>query len=281
MLFALAVGEVARLAEAGGCAVQHCPDALGVGMRPLPYTPHAMGNRCEPLYNRGALEVVRQLVGADWRGLEWGTGGSTAWFLSRIAHLTSVEAAPGEMPACAESAGWDGGSWAGRQAVQLCPGAVAPISTHPTPPPPTHTTPHSITPPTLPGFAAKARGVTEAQFDAAALAQRWELHVLPPAGRVTTFADSESVQLWADYAAAAFLPEGASFDVISLTGYARMACLERAVQLLRPQGGLLVLPQAQRAAYAGAEARVPRHWLRLTDEHAFGTTVVWMSRAEP
>lgn len=123
--------------------------------------------------------------------------------------------------------------------------------------------------------------MAEAQFDGAALAQRWQLRTLPPAGPVATFADAESGQLWADYAAAAFLPDDARFDIISLTGYARMACLDRAVQLLRPQGGLLVLPQAQRAAYAGAEARVPRHWLRLTDEHAFGTTLVWMSRAEP
>lgn len=93
--FVAAVGEVRRLAESGGCVVQHCPDAVGSGLRPLPYTPHAFGNRCEPLWNRGAVEVVRQLVGADWRGLEWHTGSSTSWLLARLGHLTSIEAAPG------------------------------------------------------------------------------------------------------------------------------------------------------------------------------------------
>ncbi len=94
--FVLAAGEAARLAEGGGCAVQHCPDVLGVGHRPLPYTPHAFGNRCEPLWNRGALEAVRQLIMPGWRVLEWHTGGSTAWFLARNAKLTSIEGAPGD-----------------------------------------------------------------------------------------------------------------------------------------------------------------------------------------
>lgn len=96
MRFVLAAEDVAHLVESGGCAVQHCPDALGVGLRPLPYTPHAFGNRCEPLWNRGALELVRQLADSSWQALEWGTGGSTAWFLTRLAHLTSIEAAPGK-----------------------------------------------------------------------------------------------------------------------------------------------------------------------------------------
>lgn len=43
--FVLAAQEAARLADSGGCAVQHCPDALGIGARPLPYSSHAYGNR--------------------------------------------------------------------------------------------------------------------------------------------------------------------------------------------------------------------------------------------
>lgn len=101
--FVLAAQEAAALSDTGGCAVQHCPDALGIGLRPLPYTAFAFGNCCEPFYNRGALEVVRQLVdGAGMRGLEWFTGSSTSWFLARLAHLTSVETAKG---------GWVRGPW--------------------------------------------------------------------------------------------------------------------------------------------------------------------------
>lgn len=123
--------------------------------------------------------------------------------------------------------------------------------------------------------------MAEAQFDAAFLAARWELHVVPPAGPVATFGDTEDGWLFADYCSAAFVPEGTHFDVISVHGFARMACLRRAVQLLRPQGGLLVLPQAQRPAYQAAAALVPPHWLRLTDTHAFGQTIVWMSIQGP
>lgn len=119
--------------------------------------------------------------------------------------------------------------------------------------------------------------MAEAQFDAGFLAARWDLHVVPPAGRVATFADTEDGQLFGDYCAATFVPDGTRFDVISVQGFARMACLRRAVQLLRPQGGLLVLAQAQRPAYKDAAALVPPHWLCLTDSHAFGQTTVWMS----
>jgi hypothetical protein len=94
-MFVMAAGGLPALAETGGCVVQHCPDPLGVGLRPLPYTAHAFGNRCEPPYTRGALELVRQLVGPAWRGLEWFSGSSTAWFLARLEHLTSIEAAAG------------------------------------------------------------------------------------------------------------------------------------------------------------------------------------------
>ena len=99
-----------------------------------------------------------------------------------------------------------------------------------------------------------------------------------PKGEVASLGATECGEVWGDYCAAAFLPPDARFDVISVQGFARAACLRRAVQLLRPQGGLLVLPQAQRPGYrvAAAEA-VPAHWLRFNDSHALGDTLVWMS----
>lgn len=125
--------------------------------------------------------------------------------------------------------------------------------------------------------------MAEAQFDPAWLAARWDLRLVPPGSATppATFAELESAELWADYCAADFLPPDARFDVIAVQGFARLACLRRAVALLAPQGGLLVLPQAQRAAYRGADALVPPHWLRLTDTHDLGTTHVWMSRHAP
>lgn len=158
---------------------------------------------------------------------------------------------------------------------------LRPSLNHPHLRPPTHPPTHSHPQPPNAGFAAKARGVAELQFDAAALQQRWDMRVLPPAGGVTTFVDAESAERFADYCAAAVVPPGTLFDLVSVAGFARVACLQRAVQLVRPQGGLLVLPQAQRATYAGAERLVPPHWLRLTDAHSFGTTYVWMSMEAP
>ena len=119
-----------------------------------------------------------------------------------------------------------------------------------------------------------------AQFEQPYLDSHWALHLAPPpAQRLLTFAATESGEAWADYCSAPFLPAGKQYDLIAVQGFARLACLRRAVEVLVPQGGLLVLPQAQRPAYAGAAALVPPHWLLLNDTHELGTTLVWMSRA--
>ncbi len=131
------------------------------------------------------------------------------------------------------------------------------------------------------GFANKTTSVAAAQFEPGFLETHWQLHVAPPARRVLTFGDAEAADAWESYCGAGFLPDGARFDLIAVQGFARMACLRRAVALLRPQGGLLVLPQSQRPAYAAAAQLVPAHWLRLTDSHALGTTLVWMSVRRP
>lgn len=101
--------------------------------------------------------------------------------------------------------------------------------------------------------------------------------MVPPRGPVATFADTESEAAWEDYCALNFLAPTAQFDVIVVQGFARMACLRRAVGLLPSQGGLLVLPQAQRPAYSAATDVVPAHWLRFRDAHDMGETLVWMS----
>lgn len=120
-----------------------------------------------------------------------------------------------------------------------------------------------------------------AQFEAAFLQTRWRLHVAAPRRRILTFGDIEAAEAWEDYCGARFLPAGERYDLVAVQGFARMACLRRAVELLRPQGGLLVLPQAQRPAYAAAVQLLPPHWLRLTDSHDFGTTLAWMSIRKP
>jgi hypothetical protein len=329
--FVLAAGELPGLAEAGACAVQHCPDALGIGTRPLPYNAFAFGNRCEPLWSRGAVELVRQLAdGGDLAGLEWFTGSSTSWLLARLAHLTSIEAAQRERgwggaggaggvgvhgceggcpgagggglrsPLCgphaasAGGAGWAalppprsrGGRAAAHVAVRGCRplprfcwmrSRAGPGTLHEPPLGPRPTAPH---PPSLAALADKARSVARLQFEDAWLERGWELRVVPPQGPVVSFADTESGEVWDEYCALRFLAPSARFDLVAVQGFARMACLRRAVALLPPQGGLLVLPQAQRPAYAGAAAAVPPHWLLFRDAHDMGETLVWMSMNE-
>jgi predicted O-methyltransferase YrrM len=44
-----------------------------------------------PWITRDALEVLDAMLRPSDRGIEWGSGGTTPWFASRIEHLTSVE----------------------------------------------------------------------------------------------------------------------------------------------------------------------------------------------
>ena len=61
-----------------------------------------------------------------------------------------------------------------------------------------------------------------------------------------------------DYVVAEFLPEGKGiFDYISVDGRARMHCLERALPLLKPDGGILLLDNSDRAMYQKAFDMVP------------------------
>jgi hypothetical protein len=48
----------------------------------------------EPWISAGAIAFCRTHLRPDMRGLEWGSGRSTAWYARRVAHLTSVEHNP-------------------------------------------------------------------------------------------------------------------------------------------------------------------------------------------
>lgn len=45
----------------------------------------------QPWITREALDLLDQLLRPEDRGLEYGAGGTTAWFAERLAHLVSVE----------------------------------------------------------------------------------------------------------------------------------------------------------------------------------------------
>lgn len=62
---------------------------------------------------------------------------------------------------------------------------------------------------------------------------------------------SPALQVFAEYVKAAFVSgvETGTFDFVSIDGRARVACFPRALQLLRPHGGVLVLDNAERPYY--------------------------------
>lgn len=53
-----------------------------------------LGSQRRPWITRDALEILDDLLLPTDRGLEWGSGGTTAWFAERVEHLTSVEGSP-------------------------------------------------------------------------------------------------------------------------------------------------------------------------------------------
>ena len=64
--------------------------------------------------------------------------------------------------------------------------------------------------------------------------------------------------------AANFLPMGKGmFDYISVDGRARMHCLVRALPLLKPEGGILLLDNSERELYQKAFDMVPSWWLKV------------------
>lgn len=108
--------------------------------------------------------------------------------------------------------------------------------------------------------------------------ERWDIHIILPSAPPVTFLQADSYEhYFKTYADVPFLDSN-QYDVILVRGQARGACLSKAVALLRPHGGILVLPNAQRTQYQDAINQVPGHWRKFNDVNAVGLqTLVWLS----
>lgn len=62
------------------------------------------------------------------------------------------------------------------------------------------------------------------------------------------------------------------YDYISVDGRVRMDCLARALPLLRPAGGILLLDNSEREWYQVAFQMVPKHWLMVRRPHCLPDT---------
>ncbi len=67
------------------------------------------------------------------------------------------------------------------------------------------------------------------------------------------------------------------FDLIIVDGRARSACLRRAVSLLKPEGGLLLLDNSERSHYM-KDAIVPGYWPRYVARGPPTETTLWLSQ---
>lgn len=112
------------------------------------------------------------------------------------------------------------------------------------------------------------------------LKRRWELHAVEPLPNTSEKGpDKEDPIKFKKYIEADFLPTaGGVYDYISVDGRARVHCLKRALPLLKPEGGILMLDNSEREWYADAFAAVPDHWLKFEDYVNTGErTTIWVS----
>ena len=111
---------------------------------------------------------------------------------------------------------------------------------------------------------------------------RWTMHHIP--SNIVNFTpdQGETTAVFADYVAAAFIDAShkGTFDLISIDGRARVGCFPRALELIKPHGGVLVLDNSERPNYTPGVDLVPRQWLRYEFATEVDTTTVWVSIQE-
>lgn len=66
-------------------------------------------------------------------------------------------------------------------------------------------------------------------------------------------------------------------DLISIDGRSRVECARVAISLLKPSGGILILDNSERRAYAEVFRLIPRHWIRYSFKTKVDTTTIWIS----
>jgi hypothetical protein len=128
-------------------------------------------------------------------------------------------------------------------------------------------------------WAPRVREALEKFYGAEFLEQHWESHAVPR-GTPTEGKDSmHDPESFGDYYGAAFLPNDEGiFDYIAVDGRSRVNCIKRALPLLKPEGGVLLLDNSDRDYYAEAFEVVPKHWLRFDDIMVSKErTTIWVS----
>ena len=198
------------------------------------HTPNVIGNNCEPWIRRDIILLLNRLVQPNFSVLEWSSGSSTVWMLPRVNRLISVESNV---------------QWANSVVEKVKQMGLG------------HKIQFHIIPPTKNPIRSQIEqqlhenGDENGEIDNSRYEWAKSLH------------DGFYYQQYVTVE----LPQElhGKFDLIIVDGRARSACLRRAVSLLKPEGGLLLLDNSE-GSQCTKEAIVPirREWreTRVVDE---------------
>jgi hypothetical protein len=203
------------------CA-KSCPvPPFGKNFRPSSHTPNLMGNNCEPWIKRAVILILDRLLTKDMIGVEWGSGSSSLWYLTKLKLLYSIE---------------HDAEWGPRVRDNIL----------------------ALNNPEL---------------------GEWKLQVIPDdeSGPSWTVSPSNNRNYYSYVSAPIPDTLKGTFDLVVVDGRSRMACLRRAVTLLKPQGGLLVLDNSERALYADKMKIVPAWWKVYESDFKPTQTTIWYS----
>lgn len=119
--------------------------------------------------------------------------------------------------------------------------------------------------------------LVQRKIEAMGMKHKSQFHVITGTEEGPQWAKSSTGQYFVDYVGVPIpMDMHAKFDMIIVDGRARAACLQRAISLLKPEGGLLVLDNSERSEYR--KESVPRYWPRFVSHTSRPTeTTVWMS----
>ncbi len=223
------------------CITEHCSsNPFGFdGRVSRGHTPNVIGNNCEPWIRRDIILLLNRLVKPNFSVLEWSSGSSTVWMLPRVNRLISVESDV---------------QWANSVVERVKQMGLS------------HKIQFHIIPPTK----NPIRSQTELQEESGENSDnsRYE------------WAKSRHDGYYYQQYVMVELPQElhGKFDLIIVDGRARSACLRRAVSLLKPEDGLLLLDNSERSQYM-KEAIVPGYWPRYVARGPPTETTLWLSQS--
>jgi hypothetical protein len=96
-------------------------------------------------------------------------------------------------------------------------------------------------------------------------------------GKFVPFSDNENK----NYAKIPFIKSSKKFDYINVDGRDRVECFKRAMELIRPYGGILMLDNSERERYRPIFNMVPKHWRKAQFTFpGVSQTTIWITSPE-